>query len=87
MSSWNQVGPISTIRTGYYQDKPDGIFNHAETTCTVVSAYYQLDTKKHTFDAYKQYMKFFFQLNINLVFFCEESFVELSAHLSTWVAS
>jgi hypothetical protein len=79
MSSWTtlQAGKrIPVLRGGYYQDVPEGRFSKKSKPATVVSAFYELSTKKYTKDQYSQWIKNFLSLPTHLVFFCEESFAE-----------
>jgi hypothetical protein len=77
MSSWTslQAGKrIPVVRGGYYQDIPQGTFVKKTLPATVVSAYYDCSTKKHSQDKYREWIKNFLSLPTHLVFFCEESF-------------
>ena len=78
MSSWGSYTPPP--RLGYYQELPLGTFIKKEKPATVVSAYYQLRTKKWTNNQYKVWIEQFLSLPTFLVFFT-------SKDLEPWILS
>ena len=79
MSSWTslQAGKrIPVLRSGYYQDVPEGVFVKKTLPATVVSAYYDCNTKKYSKDKYREWLQNFLSLPTYLVFFCEEALRE-----------
>lgn len=76
MSSWGSYTPPP--RLGYYQELPFGTFVKKENPATVVSAYYQLRTKKWTNNQYKVWIEQFLSLPTFLIFFT-------SKELEPWI--
>jgi len=78
MTSWikGNLPKVSTYRSGYYQESPEGIFMSKTTEATVVSAFYEMPSK-YSLNTYKEWMRnFLTNTPCYLVFFCEESMKE-----------
>ena len=79
MSSWGSYTPPP--RLGYYQELPLGTFVKKEGEVgTVVSAYYQLRTKKWTNEQYKSWIEQFLSIPCHLIFFTSQD-------LEPWISS
>jgi len=67
---------MSTYRSGYYQVEPEGLFKSKTMPATVVSAFYEMPSKRSV-NEYKIFMNNFLRnIKCHLVFFCEESMRE-----------
>jgi hypothetical protein len=73
MSSWTRYRVKIQNKPGYSQKKPEGIFDpHKTKPPTVVTAYYEMDSKASK-ETYKQRMALFLtNLPVYLIFFCEQ---------------
>jgi hypothetical protein len=73
MSSWSSTSIRKKIRLGYYQPIPFGRFVKKSLPPTVVSAYYQMNSK-YSIHHYLNWIRLFLQnSHAHIIFFCEES--------------